>query len=550
MKKDKREKLLRKPLKRRSYGAILLKRLIPCLIVCGALFPLAIWAAGQIYIATMHEGNLTNQYFTDEQLRDEYDLYNGDNYEQRIFHSLYVKSGDSFGINETAYEVYDSDTGELLLRTEHKGIAQVKTDNEMTKSPVYYYCDRKYLGDVYDKYLDIMANKDKNAQISMGFEDIYISDDGTFLPGKGSINTLSPERSEVVLEDEYTDDTSFSFDLTPDNTTGLTHLECGMNRTYAGLYGISPDSNAFRILDDKLPFMTATNHSSLFGEFDYGCAYSIIRDKVLLPNGKSYMICACYYDDGSAYCIKYAVMFGSAITLITVIIALLTAYRTYMKEQAHFAMEDYRRDMTNTMAHDLKTPLMAISGAAENMKNITDEEKRMHYADMILSNVDYMNGLIGSVLELAKVEQITRTKKETVDLKTITEETAGKYTDVLKEKNVSLNISGSGTVKADSSLMRQVIENLFSNAVKYSVEGNSIDIEISSKSYTISNQSRELTNKTADQLWQPFVKGDNSRSEKLGSGLGLSIVKNICDSEGFKTDLTMNDGKFTVTITF
>ncbi len=551
MKQTKREKLLKKKIKRRSYGGVLVSKLIPCLVIGGIVSAVACFVTYKLIAPIVHETNLSQQYFLENNLVSEYDNYNGENYEQRVIDYLYALSNSN--TYQSAYELFDAENNERIMRSEFIGWACVHTGKTKTQSPDYYTCDTSLMGEAFEhfeKYYDDYF-EDVDSYVSMGFEDFYIKDDGTFLPGKGEISLTTFSEPGLTGNSEENTETLESFDFTPADTSGMTHITSGESvRTYANVRGEPNDSIAMKMLDQHRAYLDSSSHSSVHSELGFAGSYSVFRTKLTLPNGKNYYLYSSYYVDESGFCkTAFAVICGF-VMFISLVIAFLKAYSTYTKEQAHFAMEDYRRDMTNTMAHDLKTPLMAISGAAENMKNTCDEEKRLHYADMILSNVDYMNGIIGSVLELAKVEQLTRTKKEPVDLRALTEQTAKMYEDVLAEKEIHLNIDGSATVKADSSLMKQAVGNLVSNAVKYTIDGGSIDIKLSDKSLAITNDSREVTNKTPEQLWQPFIKGDNSRSEKLGSGLGLSIVKNICELQGFEPQIEMKDKKFTIMIKF
>ena len=558
MKGTKRDKLLKKRIKRRSYGAVLVSKLIPCLMIGAALSAAACFVIYKISAPLMHETNTSQQYFLENNLVSEYDRYNGENYEQRVINTLYSYSSYNTFANQEAYELFDAESGQRLMRSEFIGQACVHTGKENTQPPDYYYCDTSSFREPFERFEKWYDEYryDPGSVLGMSFDDFYVRDDGTFLPGKGTTSLTTFSSSGFFGEDNNSnsDDKTVvldTFDLTPSDTSGMTHCTTGESMfTFANLVGEPGDSIAISLLDEHRDYLDSMSHSSVHSELDFGQSFSVFRTKLALPNGKNYYLYTSYFTDSSAYIKRLFLIVCGAVTALSVIVALLRAYSTYMKEQTHFAMEDYRRDMTNTMAHDLKTPLMAISGAAENMKNITDEEKRMHYADMILSNVDYMNGIIGSVLELAKTEQITRTKKEPVDLKALTEKSAARYSDVIEEKGITLTVEGEGTVKADSSMMGQAVENLISNAVKYTTKGGSINVSISGKEYTVENDSHEVSDKTAEELWKPFVKGDNSRSAKLGSGLGLSIVKNICENQGFTPTLKKGGGKFAVTIKF
>ena len=156
--------------------------------------------------------------------------------------------------------------------------------------------------------------------------------------------------------------------------------------------------------------------------------------------------------------------------------------------------------------------------------------------------------MITNVLELSKIESITELKREDFDIKRAAQDAADKYRIMADENNVTVKISGSGTVNADKLLMTQAVDNLIANAVKYASAGSTIEVSVSDNSFTVKNRYDGKNDKTADELFKPFVKGDSSRSGQNGSGLGLYIVKNICDKHGFESSLDTDKGTFTATI--
>ena len=97
-------------------------------------------------------------------------------------------------------------------------------------------------------------------------------------------------------------------------------------------------------------------------------------------------------------------------------------------------------------------------------------------------------------------------------------------------------------------VMSHAIENLISNAVKYTSENGRVDFKFEKNSFTAENDSSEVLNIPADELWKPFVRGDEARSGKMGSGLGLTIVKNAAEQNGMSMKTEYKDGKFRVTL--
>ena len=98
-----------------------------------------------------------------------------------------------------------------------------------------------------------------------------------------------------------------------------------------------------------------------------------------------------------------------------------------------------------------------------------------------------------------------------------------------------------------------MIENIYNNAAKYAMEGTRVYADLIEKQHTVEfslkNISDQPLNISADELTERFIRGDVSRSTE-GSGLGLSIAKNLTELQGGKFDLYLDGDLFKVTITF
>ena len=239
------------------------------------------------------------------------------------------------------------------------------------------------------------------------------------------------------------------------------------------------------------------------------------------------------------------------IALLSTLISLAIAYVLYRSYRSAYDMEQYRRITSNAMAHDLKSPLAVIQLNAENLRDGTNPEKNRHYTDNIINEVHQMNAQIASILDMAKAEDVnTKLHKTDVDITAIVNSVAAEYAERIKEKNVSIEVNGACTVHADEELMNQAIKNIMDNAVKYVTDGGHIAVELSDKEVSFVNSSEPLDKDTLEDVWKPFVKGDNSRHGHKGTGLGLSIVKTIMDRHGFDCEMKNVDGGVEVRLIF
>ena len=247
---------------------------------------------------------------------------------------------------------------------------------------------------------------------------------------------------------------------------------------------------------------------------------------------------------------KWAVVYAVPVTVIvSLLISLLLTRVKYAELSAHYAVEDYRRDMTNKLAHDLKTPLMVISGYAENLENDVNTDKRAHYAASILENVKSMDSIIANVLELSKLETGSfKTAETEFDAAALARDIAANYDGELEKNGLKLNVSGSAPFTADKSLMASILDNLIGNAVKYADKSGSIAVECANGEIRITNDCSEADKLDVKALAEPFVKGDNSRSGKNGSGLGFSIAMEAARRAGLALELSAENKKFTAVI--
>lgn len=240
---------------------------------------------------------------------------------------------------------------------------------------------------------------------------------------------------------------------------------------------------------------------------------------------------------------------GSLIMVLGTLLALLTAKLSYAKLKAGYDMEDYRKTLTNTMAHDLKSPLMSISGYAENLRDNLNSEKQGYYSQAILNNVQYMNGIIESVLYLSKMEEGKMSlNREKVNVRGLFEKLITERQESLQESELKVEMTGNTELEADSTLLEQLLCNLLDNAIKYASKNTTICVMMNDSQISIQNDCEGDLSAVADILCQPFVVGDANRSNRKGSGLGLAIAKNICELHGFEFELICKEKSFEVKI--
>lgn len=239
-----------------------------------------------------------------------------------------------------------------------------------------------------------------------------------------------------------------------------------------------------------------------------------------------------------------------AILLSPVLVSLLFAFLIFRRSKENHAVYQYRTTLNNAMAHDLKTPLMAISGYAENISMETNPDKRDYYVEEIQRQTDYMKSMVDGIRQLAESGDSDGGMRELIQLQNLSQEVIEELQPVLSSRNLTIRQSGNCSIKANVESMRTVLRNLIENACKYATEGSEIAIDMSKRKLTIGNDMEQEIQTTPEKLLEPFTKGDTSRNGRKGTGLGLAVVKSICDMHGFRISLETKDRRFCACIKF
>lgn len=205
--------------------------------------------------------------------------------------------------------------------------------------------------------------------------------------------------------------------------------------------------------------------------------------------------------------------------------------KIYLKREE---LERQRKEMTDALAHDLKTPLSIISGYAQNLQEDIHTEKRAHYAKHIHANVERMDQIIRKMFEMTKLESDSfNLNLIEVSLGEICKGIMNRYEQLCDEKSISTYLEGNADVKVDPSLIERVIDNFFINAMDHTTEDGIITIRILEDTLEVFNRGSHIPEDQMEEIWLPYEKGNTERSNTKGTGLGLSISQTILKLHGF-----------------
>ncbi|MCD7797305.1 MAG: HAMP domain-containing histidine kinase [Clostridiales bacterium] len=232
----------------------------------------------------------------------------------------------------------------------------------------------------------------------------------------------------------------------------------------------------------------------------------------------------------------------------------------YTNEQLNIAVskaikdERLKTELITNVFHDLKTPLTSIITYVDLLSKCDiDDEKAREYISVLDEKGAKLKRLIDDLIEASKVT----TGNIAVNLSPMNlselclQATVDAQSD-FEKSGLELVIKqgdGESVVFADGAKTYRVIENLLSNACKYSAKGTRVYISVyvynenENGIFEIKNISAEPLNISPDELTQWFVRGDKSR-DKDGNGLGLSIAKELCRVQNGSLDITIDGDLF------
>jgi len=351
-----------------------------------------------------------------------------------------------------------------------------------------------------------------------------------------------------------------------DTMVSVTDLDYNLlfiNQSMADTYGVDRGScigtkcyKAIRNLDQpcsvcQLPHLIADKES--YPSIDYENYYEEISDSYI--GGRAAII---QWVDGTQ-------AFLNSIKDET----LKTQYQEQLRETAAAAQAASvaKSSFLANMSHEIRTPMNSIIGFSELAMDGELSDKSRDYLGMIVENSQWLLHIINDILDLSKVEagkmelDITQFKLHEL----INRCKAVVYPKAV-EKNIELHFFTDATIGkmvcGDPTRLRQVLENLIANAVKFTDQG-SVELSVALEEETehsvtlrfeISDSGIGLTPDQKERIFEPFMQADSSTTRKYGgSGLGVPIAKNIIELMGGKLEIESELGAGTTasfTLTF
>jgi two-component system heavy metal sensor histidine kinase CusS len=203
------------------------------------------------------------------------------------------------------------------------------------------------------------------------------------------------------------------------------------------------------------------------------------------------------------------------------------------------------------IAHELRTP---VSNLMTHTEVVLSRKRGIEdYEDNLYSNLDdlkRMSRMIDDMLFLAKSDNgLIPHENKPIDLLAVVEKLLEYYRLLADERGINLAVSGQGSVRGDVLMLHRAISNLLSNALRYTPEGQTINVDIQQKGMStlvvVENPGEIIAPEHLEKLFDRFYRVDPARREGSPSnaGLGLSITRSIIEAHEGKIWCTSSNGK-------
>ena len=222
-------------------------------------------------------------------------------------------------------------------------------------------------------------------------------------------------------------------------------------------------------------------------------------------------------------------------------------------EESFRALEQFSADI----AHELRTPLNNL--LLQTQVTLSRSREQTEYREALHSNLEELERLQRMVLDMLFLARADRgmieLTAEEIDLKDEITSVSEYFEAAASERSQQIKVRGEGRLTADRSLVRRAMNNLLSNAVRYSPTGAAIDVAIERDEaecrVTVTNPGEPIAEDELRRLFKRFARRDDSRGRSIeGAGLGLAIVDSIMKLQGGTVRALQEGGRLRFVLAF
>ena len=229
--------------------------------------------------------------------------------------------------------------------------------------------------------------------------------------------------------------------------------------------------------------------------------------------------------------------------------------RAYEAERS--AVEELRRlsalraDFVSMVSHELRSPMASVIGCAQTLNRRWREltpEQRESFLGLIETETSRLSDLVGDVLDTSRIEAGTFPYAfDAVDVEELVRETAAVVSLGQDEVQATTRVSPSlPPVQGDRERLRQLLWNLLTNAVKYTVTGDEIEVAAASENGVVAVSVRDhgpgISPESQTLIFEKFGRVSQEGGSQPGAGLGLFIARSIAEAHGGTLDVESHPG--------
>jgi signal transduction histidine kinase len=223
----------------------------------------------------------------------------------------------------------------------------------------------------------------------------------------------------------------------------------------------------------------------------------------------------------------------------------------FIEQMTEKVNHDYRnlKEFSENASHEIQTPLSIAKGKLELLLQSSDlDERKMAMIESAYKSIDHISKLGSSLTLLSKIENLEFSERESLVLSDLLKRSLQDFEELyeMKQIRVDLNLYDDVTVQNNPDLLKILINNLLTNALRHNHKGGQIKIELNQSELTIANTG-DILQISPEQLFERFKK---DRQTEGSLGLGLAIVKKICDVSGYSISYDLKDTWHTIRVKF
>ena len=233
---------------------------------------------------------------------------------------------------------------------------------------------------------------------------------------------------------------------------------------------------------------------------------------------------------------------------VFLLILLFGVYQVRKSIKRETELANQKSNFILSVSHELKTPIAATKLQLQTLiKHDLEREKQKELLNNALNENNRLHKLVDNVLMANQIENNNLTlQKENLNLSELLENTVKRYfSEQLEKKNISLNIEPNIFYSGDKELLPSIFINLIENAIKYSFETISIEVILKSINnkplLEIKDHGCGISDQEKETVFQKFFRSGSENTRKTkGTGIGLFIVKSICDLQQIQIKILNN----------